>query len=65
MNQNRRRRNKERMTISEQLKAVSLKMCQEYCKYHDRIDKHSGDDDVNLQGTLIEKYCKNCPLREL
>ena len=49
MNQNRRRRNKERMTISEQLKAVSLKMCQEYCKYHDRIDKH----------------CKNCPLREL
>lgn len=65
MNQNRRRRNKERMTITEQLNTLSLKICQEYCKYHDRIDKYSGDDGVYTQGLLIEKYCKSCPLREL
>lgn len=61
MNQNRRRKNKERMTITEQLSKIADEVCEDYCRYHDEAYKKFKDPDEAMD-YIGDTYCVNCPL---
>lgn len=61
MNQSRRRKNKERMTITEQLSKIADEVCEDYCKYHDEAYKKFKDPDEAM-GWLRDTYCLYCPI---
>lgn len=55
-----RTKNKEDMTLHEQLEDIATKICSHYCKYPDIWDEEK--EGCELQDSEI---CKNCPLSEL
>ena len=59
--ENRRRKNKMDMRITEQLDAIADKICEGYCKYSAEYTK--GDTDRTEE--LIKEHCNGCPLLEL
>lgn len=65
MNQSRRRKNKERMTITEQLQAVALKMCNDYCKHHETLQRLLSEGKAEEYQKLSQELCKDCPFLEL
>lgn len=58
-----RKRNKERMTIPEQLQRVKDEICEDYCKYSDsqRVPKFLQGDYAKMKAEM----CTKCPMQEL
>lgn len=56
-----RKKNKVDMTVTEQLNAISDRMCEEYCKYYEKMK----DMDEEESEKYADVYCLNCPLGEL
>lgn len=61
MNQNRRRKNKERMTITEQLSKIADEVCEDYCKYPEEAKKKFKDPQKATEW-VGDTYCVNCPI---
>ena len=59
----RRRTNKERMTIPEQLQKIKDEICSDYCRYSDteRVPSYLQD---HFAKTRDEK-CRKCPINDL
>lgn len=57
----RRKVNKERMTIGEQLEAIAGEICDSYCKYPDEAGKKFEDPDEAMEWVGVT-HCENCPL---
>jgi len=53
-------KNKEDMTISEQLEYVASQICETRCKYPDLWDEEKEGIDLSESD-----YCVNCPLNQL
>jgi hypothetical protein len=56
-----RKKNKERMTIAEQLNAIAEEICDSYCKYPDLMKQKFEDPDEAMD-YIGDTYCVNCPL---
>ena len=56
-----RKNNKLDMTVTEQLNAIGDRMCEEYCKYYEKMK----DMDEEESEKYADVYCLNCPLGEL
>ena len=61
MKMERRKTNKERMTIGEQLNSIAEEICDSYCKYQDEAKKKFDnlDEAMNWVG---DTHCVNCPI---
>jgi predicted metal-dependent peptidase len=64
MGEHRRRNNKERMTIIEQLESMRDNICENYCKYQEKAYSEHKDPDEAMD-VLINQYCNNCPFMGL
>lgn len=60
MAENRRRKNKAEMTITEQLNAVAEDFCMKYCKWPEKWDEEK--EGIELSESEI---CSNCPISQL
>lgn len=60
----RRRKNVGDMTIHEQLEKITEEICDEYCKYPEKVRQECGDADKAFD-KLLEKHCNRCPLSRL
>ncbi len=60
MGEHRRRNNKERMTIIEQLEAMRDNLCEDYCKYQEQAFSTHKDPDEALDA-LMKEHCNDCP----
>ncbi len=56
-----RKKNKERMTIAEQLNVIAEEICDSYCKYPDLMKQKFEDPDEAMD-YIGDTYCVNCPL---
>ena len=59
-----RKRNKNDMTVTEQIEAVKTRMCDDYCRYQELSLETIEDPDEAFEW-LQRNYCQNCPLSEL
>lgn len=57
----RRTKNKERMTIGEQLEVIAEEICDSYCKYPDRA-KDLYEDPDEAMDWISDNHCVNCPI---
>ena len=64
MGEHRRRNNKERMTIIEQLEGLRDNICENYCKYQEKAYSKHKDPDEAIE-VLINEHCNNCPFMGL
>lgn len=64
-----RRKNKEEMTITEQIEDVAERMCKDYCKYpavyHERLLRDEYEDADKADEAMQNEQCNNCPLMRL
>ena len=69
MGEHRRRNNKERMTVIEQLEAMRDNFCENYCKYPVEVHQRYLADEINTEDEkldyLTKHYCNNCPFMGL
>lgn len=56
---NKRRVNKEEMTIVEQLASIKERMCDEYCRHLHDCNTHL------IPAKTLDKHCNECPMNEL
>ena len=63
--ENRRMKNKQDMTIVEQLIKIRSRMCDECCKFPTQSYKECGEDINKATEYCMEKYCAKCALNEL
>ncbi len=58
-----RMRNKERMTVIEQLQKIKDEVCSDYCKYSDavRLPKYLQGEYAKMR----DEMCAKCPMQEL
>lgn len=64
MGKHRRRNNKERMTVIEQLEGLRDNICEDYCKYQEKAFSEHKDPDEALDA-LIKEHCNDCPFMGL
>ena len=57
-----RKKNKERMTISEQLEMMRERFCDEYCKYTAMQVPRFMQDSYDQ---MLDEVCRACPLNDL
>lgn len=64
MGEHRRRNNKERMTVIEQLEGLRDNICENYCKYQEKAYSEHKDSGEAMD-VLINQYCNDCPFMGL
>ncbi len=56
-----RRKNKERMTVPEQLQKIKDVMCSDYCRYNMEAPKFLEDEYRKMK----DYQCRKCPVNDL
>lgn len=59
-----RHKNRQEMTIIEQLNDITKEICDKYCKYPG-LCKETEDDLDEAQELLDRLYCANCPFNRI
>lgn len=61
-----RTKNKEDMSVIEQIEAIKTEVCDKYCRFPQAVHEMWLKEEIeDRDGFLEEKYCSSCPLSEL
>ena len=51
--------------IREQMERIVGLMCDEYCKWPEKVREKNRDNMEEAQDELLERYCAKCPLNRI